>query len=133
MMSRIAPRVQRTSLVSVGGGILKVHPAHRALAPVEGEVGLRDHRLEPVLLELVLAEGAGEEAAVVLLAIEVDHERPFELGLGEDHCAPPSAGSSVDSRVMPAPPCGSRRPRRRTSATGTPSREAAAGPRTGPP
>ncbi len=89
MMSRIAPRVQRTSFVSAAGGILEVHPAQRALAPVEREVRLGDDGLQPVLVELVLAERAGEEAAVVLSALEVDDERSRELGLLEDHCTTP--------------------------------------------
>ena len=49
-----------------GGRELEVHPAQRALVLVEGDVRLRDHGLETVLLELVLAERAREVAAVVL-------------------------------------------------------------------
>ena len=64
MMSRIAPRVARTSLVSARGRKLEVHPAQGALVAVERDVGLRDDRLQAVLLELVLAEGAREEPAV---------------------------------------------------------------------
>ena len=47
------------------GRELEVHPAQRALVLVERGVGLGDHGLEPVLLELVLAERAREVAAVV--------------------------------------------------------------------
>ena len=57
MMSKIAPRVQRTSLVSAAGGILEVHAAERAALDVEGDVRLGDHRLQSVLRELVLAKG----------------------------------------------------------------------------
>ena len=39
-------------------------PRSVPLSRVEGDVRLRDHRLEPVLRELVLAERAGEEAAL---------------------------------------------------------------------
>ncbi len=90
MMSRIAPRVQRTSLVSAAGGNWKCIPRSVPFVLVEGHVRLRDHRLEPVLLELVLAERPREEAAVVLAALEVDDEGARELGLGEDHDVPSS-------------------------------------------
>ena len=85
MMSRIAPRVAAHQLGLGRGRILEVHAAQRALGLVEGDVGLGDHRLQPVLRELVLAEGAGEEPAVVLPALEVDDERALQLRLGEDH------------------------------------------------
>ena len=65
MMSRIAPRVQRTTFVSAAGGNWKVHAAQRALLVIEGDVGLRDHGLQAVRLELLLAEGAREEPASV--------------------------------------------------------------------
>ena len=78
MMSRIAPRVHAHELRLGGGRKLEVHAAQRAALPVERDVGLRDHGLEPVLLELVLAERAREEAALVLTALEVDHERAGE-------------------------------------------------------
>src|SRR5262249_38315605 len=52
---------------------------------VEGDVALRDDGLEAMVLELVLTEGAAEEAAIVLALLDVDHERALELGLGEDH------------------------------------------------
>ncbi len=87
MMSRIAPRVQRTSFVSAAGGNWKCIPRSVPLVRVEGDVGLRDHRLQAVRRELVLAEGAREEPAGVLPALEVDDERSGELGLREDHPA----------------------------------------------
>ena len=39
----------------------------------------------PRCRELVLAEGAGKEASLVLPPLQVDDECAFELGLGEDH------------------------------------------------
>jgi hypothetical protein len=54
-----------------------------------GHVLLRDDALEAVRLELVLAERAGEEPARVLAPLEIDDERAFQLGLGEDHDVPP--------------------------------------------
>ena len=61
------------------GRKLEVHPAQRALLVIEGDVGLCDHRLQPVLLELVLTEGAGEKPARILAALDVDDERAFQL------------------------------------------------------
>ena len=75
MMSTIAPRVQRTSFVSRSWGELEVHSSKRSLALVEGDVRLRDQGLEPVVGELVLAEGPREKAPVVLSPLEVDDER----------------------------------------------------------
>ena len=66
MMSTIAPRVHRTSFVSAAGGNWKVHSSKRSLALVEGDVRLRDQGLQPVVGELVLAEGPREKAPVVL-------------------------------------------------------------------
>ena len=62
-----------------------MHAAQRPLLVVEGHVGLRDHRLQPVVLELVLAEGAGEEPARILAALDVDDERALQLGFRENH------------------------------------------------
>src|SRR5882762_1532712 len=67
------------------GRILEVHPAQRALPLVVGDVRLRDHRLEAVLGELVLAKGAREEAAVVVPPLQIEDEGALQLGLGEDH------------------------------------------------
>ena len=85
MMSRIAPRVHRTSFVSAAGGNWKCIPRSVPLRRLKRDVGLCDHRLEPVILELVLAERPGEEPAIVLPALEVDDERARELRLREDH------------------------------------------------
>jgi hypothetical protein len=52
---------------------------------VVGHVRLGDQRLEAVVGELVLAEGAGEEATLVLASLHVEDEGTLELGLGEDH------------------------------------------------
>ena len=79
MMSRIAPRVAAHQLRLGRRRELEVHPAQRALGGVVGQVGLGDHRLQPVLLELVLAERPGEEAAGVATRLDVDDERAGEL------------------------------------------------------
>ena len=75
----------RTSLVSAAGGYWKCIPRSVPFGLVEGDVGLGDQRLQAVLGELVLAEGAREEAAVVLPALDVDDEGALQLRLGEDH------------------------------------------------
>ena len=65
--------------------ILEMHPAQGAFLGVVGDVRLRDHRVEAVLLELVLREGTGEEAPLVLQSLELDHEGAGQIGLLEDH------------------------------------------------
>ena len=65
--------------------ILKMHPPKRAFLQVRSDIGLGDDGLQPVLTELILAEGACEEASLVVPAFEVDDEGAFELGLGEYH------------------------------------------------
>jgi hypothetical protein len=52
-----------------------MHPTDRSLEPVIRQVRLRDHGLETVIFELVLAEASSEEAAIVLVSLKVDHER----------------------------------------------------------
>lgn len=84
MMSTTAPRAQRTSLVSAAGGTWKVHAAHGALVDAERHVALGNGGLEAMGAKLVLAEGPREEAAGILEPLEVEDERAFELGLGED-------------------------------------------------
>src|SRR6185312_3653968 len=64
---------------------LEVHAAQRSLLVIEGNVGLRDHRLQTVLLELMLAEGAGEKPARILSALDVDDERAFQFCFRENH------------------------------------------------
>ena len=65
--------------------VLKVHAPQRSLGLVESNVGLRDDRLQSVIGELLLAERAREETAIVLAALDVDDEGALELGFGEDH------------------------------------------------
>ena len=85
MMSRMAPRMQRTSLVSAAGGNWKCMPRNVPFLPVSGDAALGDDRLQTAFLELLLAEAAGEEASFVLAPFELDDEGALELGLGEDH------------------------------------------------
>jgi hypothetical protein len=65
--------------------VLEVHSSHCPAGPVEPDVRLGDHGLEPVPLELMLAKGAGEEAAVVLPRLDVHDERTAELRLRESN------------------------------------------------
>ena len=46
--------------------------ANGALPAVEGDVCLRDARVQTVCLELALTEGPGEEATLVAVWLEVD-------------------------------------------------------------
>jgi hypothetical protein len=48
-------------------------------------VGLREDRLEPRAGELLGAEGAGEEAALVGALLELDRHRDMEVGGRELH------------------------------------------------
>ena len=75
MMSRMAPRVARTSLVSAAGGIWKCIPLTVPLRRLNATLACAITGLRPVILELVLTEGTSEEAAVVIVRFEVDHER----------------------------------------------------------
>ena len=52
-----------------------MHPTYRPFVSIECDIGLRDDGVEAVLGKLFLAESSGEEAAVVFLPIEIDHER----------------------------------------------------------
>ena len=94
MMSRIAPRVQRTIFVSAFGGNWKCIPRRVPAHVVEGDVRLGDHGLEAVIGELVLAERAGEVATRVLPPLQVDQERAGQCRLGEDHVPSPRSGQA---------------------------------------
>ena len=61
MMSRMAPRVQRTSLVSAAGGYWKCMPRSVPFLRVRRDARLGDDRLQAELPELVLAEGAAKK------------------------------------------------------------------------
>ena len=74
------------------GWNLKVHSAQRSPAVVVGQVRLRDHRLEPVRRKLLLAKGARKKAARVVASLDIEDERAFEPGLGEDHPPAPASG-----------------------------------------
>ena len=79
-------------------------PRSGAAPSVEADVCLRDHGLQAVFGELVLAEHAREESAVVLAALEVDDEGTGELGLGEDHPAT-SVAACAGGVASPPPSC----------------------------
>ena len=87
MMSRMAPRVQRTILVSAAGGYWKCMPRSVPFLRIGGDAGLGDDRLHAAVLEFPLTEGAGKEASLVLAPLKIDDEGAFEPGLGEDHVA----------------------------------------------
>ena len=97
MMSRIAPRVTRTSFVSAAGGNWKCIPRRSPCllkAMLAWAITVSGHDRE-----LVLAERAREEAAVVLTALEVDDERASELRLDEEHEIAPFVGRArISSR-----------------------------------
>ena len=94
--SQIAPRVQRTSLASAWGGALVVE-AQGAPAVVEGDVGLGQVRVEPVVGELLPAPGAGEEAALVGDRLRLDQVGPGDLGLGEAHARSATPLAAVEA------------------------------------
>src|SRR5438094_2348400 len=85
--------------------ILEVHAAQRALPLVERDVRLRDDGLEAVGGELLLTEGAREEAAVVLAPLHVDDEGALQPGLGEDHdLFPPGPRPARGTKGLTPPP-----------------------------
>ena len=91
-------------------------PRSVPLVAVEGDVRLRDTRVQTVLRELVLAERAREVAAVVLAALEVDDERAGEFRFGELHPMPPrdvSVDSSSIDTILRAPAAAVRKGLRR--------------------
>jgi hypothetical protein len=69
MISRMAPRVHRTSFVSA----------------VRRDIGLRNDRLQPVGFELTLAKGSREEPAAVLAPFQLQDVGTFQLGFDENH------------------------------------------------
>ena len=80
--------------------ILKVHPPKCAFLQVRSDIGLGDDGFQPVLTELILAEGACEKTSLVVPAFEVDDEGAFELGLGEYHLGFLSSRSQLQRRVQ---------------------------------
>ena len=70
--SKIAPRVQRTSFASSCGRLLVVHAPQRPGRDVPRERALRELAGEPGRGELLPAPRAGEEAAFVLVTLELD-------------------------------------------------------------
>jgi hypothetical protein len=70
------------------GWELEMHAAQRSLRDVMGDIGLRDHRLEPMGRKLVLTEAAGEETPYIFPPIEVDDEGALQLGLSKNHSVP---------------------------------------------
>ena len=82
---------------------LEVHAAQRARDVVEGDVRLRDHGLQAVVGELVLAERAREEAARVLAPLEVDHEGAGSAVSVKITCSTPSAQARTDPDLRPPP------------------------------
>ena len=63
---------------------LEMHSAHCALLAVVSDIDLRNDRLQPMRLEFFFAECAGEEAALVFPALQIDEKGPFQLGLSEN-------------------------------------------------
>ena len=75
----------RTNFVSADWRKLKMHAPHRALLPVEGNIGLGDDGLQPMRCKFMLAESAREKAPRILSPLDIDHECALELCLGKDH------------------------------------------------
>jgi hypothetical protein len=71
-----------------GGRELEMEASHGAAVVVEGDVALRDQRVESALGELTLAEGPREEPAAVAAGFEVDDARAAQRRLREDHLRP---------------------------------------------
>src|SRR2546430_11223159 len=77
-----------------------MHPTQRALAIVEGDVGLSDQRLQSVFRELVLAKGPREEPSAVLARLDVDDECASELGFLKDHSFSPVRSEEHTSELQ---------------------------------
>src|SRR4051812_4648602 len=86
------------------GRVLEVHSPDGSAAVVEGDVRLRDDRLQPALLELLLAEDAGEEAAAVFPALDVDEESALQPGFREDHSTLWNFAVALESKSTTQPP-----------------------------
>ena len=104
MMSRIAPACAAHELGLGRGRELEVHAPERALLRVEGDVGLRDERLQTVIGELVLAEGPREETPIVHAWLDVDDEGSGEPRFVKDQVrsiSPVVAGPEACARITP--------------------------------
>src|SRR5258708_9366105 len=88
--------------------VLEVHPPHRPLRLVEGDVALRDHRVETVLGELLLTERAREKPAVIMAPLEIEDEGALQFRFREDHALTsglrPALGSDTQRRSGPRLP-----------------------------
>ena len=62
-----------------------MHAANGSLAPVEADIRLRYHRLEPMCRELVLTERPREKSALIFVALQVDDKRTRELRFRKNH------------------------------------------------
>ena len=62
-----------------------MHAPHGPFVAIEADVGLRDHRIQSVGLELPLTERAREESSLVLTPLEIHHESALQFGFAEDH------------------------------------------------
>jgi hypothetical protein len=64
---------------------LKMHSPQGSFPDVEGDIGLRNGRFQPVRRELLLAKGASEKTPRILPALEIDEKGSFKLRFGEYH------------------------------------------------
>jgi hypothetical protein len=62
-----------------------MHATEGALEAIERDVDLRNDRIQAVRFELLLAESAREEPAVIFLGLEIDHEGAFQRGFRKNH------------------------------------------------
>ena len=110
MISRRAPRVQRTSLVSAAGGNWKCMPRK---VPFSRFLAMPDWAMSgfmPRCLKLLPAKAAGKEASFVLASLQLDDEGALELGLGENHGRAHSAACGARAKSRRCLKSGARTP-----------------------
>jgi hypothetical protein len=84
------------------GGYLVMHAAQSAAFVIERDAALDKSGVQAVIGKLSLAPDSSEKTPLVFIALRLNDERPFELGLGEDHTSEPSAvsGEIVTAKSM---------------------------------
>src|ERR1043166_6628556 len=61
----------------------------RAALAIERQAALHEPGIQSAFLEFIHTKRAREKSALVLLALDINHERSFQLRFGENHCFPP--------------------------------------------
>src|SRR6202521_3186575 len=82
---------------------LEMHAAQRALLVVEGDIDLGNAWIQAICFELILTEGAREEASRVLAPLDIDHKCALQLCLREDHAdgSPFLTALWIAERIIP--------------------------------